>query len=230
MIREALVKSSESEISTRAERLAEEIAALRAFRRIRARTAPRRGDVGRAFRRFAHAGARGAATTGVDRPDRSQAAARRNRRQRDVGATRNAVRRHGRDRGDLRAAGGDEHDADRAPPLAEPARRDGGAGASATTATPYAGANVAFHTAVLFGAHNEILADFARSLRRRLAPFRRAQFRADGRLARSHAEHAVVVKAILACDAAAAHAAMFHHMSLVEDSFGQLGVASRASA
>ena len=87
----------------------------------------------------------------------------------------------------------------------------------------YVAANVAFHTGVYAGAHNEILADFARSLRRRLAPFRRAQFRAEGRLARSHAEHGIVVKAILACDAAAAHAAMFHHMSLVEDSFGQLG-------
>jgi DNA-binding GntR family transcriptional regulator len=94
----------------------------------------------------------------------------------------------------------------------------------------YASANVAFHTCVYSGAHNEIVADFARSLRRRLAPFRRAQFRAEGRLARSHGEHAIVVKAILACDAAAAHAAMFHHMSLVEDSFGQLGLASRASA
>jgi len=31
-----------------------------------------------------------------------------------------------------------------------------------------------------------------------------------------------VVKAILAGDPAAAHAAMFHHMSLVEDSFGRL--------
>ena len=29
---------------------------------------------------------------------------------------------------------------------------------------------------------------------------------------------------------AAAHAAMFHHMSLVEDAFGQLGIASRAVA
>jgi DNA-binding GntR family transcriptional regulator len=94
----------------------------------------------------------------------------------------------------------------------------------------YVAANVAFHTCVYSGAHNEVLSDFARSLRRRLAPFRRAQFRAEGRLARSHAEHGIVVKAILACDAAAAHAAMFHHMSLVEDSFGQLGLASRASA
>ena len=94
----------------------------------------------------------------------------------------------------------------------------------------YAGANIAFHTCLYAGAHNEIVADFARILRRRLAPFRRAQFRAEGRLARSHAEHGIVVKAILACDAAAAHAAMFHHMSLVEDSFGRLGAGARAMA
>jgi DNA-binding GntR family transcriptional regulator len=94
----------------------------------------------------------------------------------------------------------------------------------------YAAANVAFHTCIYSGAHNDVLADFARGLRRRLAPFRRAQFRAEGRIARSHAEHAAVVRAIVACDAAAAHGAMFHHMSLVEDAFGQLGAASRASA
>lgn len=87
----------------------------------------------------------------------------------------------------------------------------------------YAIANVTFHTDIYAGAHNAVLADFARGLRRRLAPFRRAQFRTEGRVARSHAEHARVVQAIMACDAAAAHAAMFHHMSLVEDAFGQLG-------
>jgi DNA-binding GntR family transcriptional regulator len=94
----------------------------------------------------------------------------------------------------------------------------------------YAGANIAFHTRIYAGAHNELLSDFASGLRRRLAPFRRAQFQSEGRLLRSHTEHAAAVKAILACDAAAAHAAMFHHMSLVEDSFGQLAVAARASA
>lgn len=94
----------------------------------------------------------------------------------------------------------------------------------------YAAANIAFHTQIYAGAHNEILSDFAAGLRRRLAPFRRAQFRTEGRLSRSHAEHGAVVKAVLGCDAVAAHATMFHHMSLVEDSFGQLGAASRASA
>jgi DNA-binding GntR family transcriptional regulator len=93
----------------------------------------------------------------------------------------------------------------------------------------YAAANIAFHTQVYLGAHNQILSDFATSLRRRLAPFRRAQFRTEGRASRSHGEHGAVVKAIIACDAAAAHAAMFHHMSLVEDSFGRLGAGARAA-
>jgi DNA-binding GntR family transcriptional regulator len=94
----------------------------------------------------------------------------------------------------------------------------------------YAQANVDFHNQIYIGAHNEILADIATSLRRRVAPYRRAQFRTEGRLKRSHFEHAEVVKAIVACDVAGAHAAMFHHMSLVEDAFGLLGVASRARA
>jgi DNA-binding GntR family transcriptional regulator len=94
----------------------------------------------------------------------------------------------------------------------------------------YAAANIGFHTQIYHGAHNAILSDFAVGLRRRLAPFRRAQFRTEGRTSRSNIEHAAVVRAIVACDAAAAHAAMFHHMSLVEDSFGQLGATSRASA
>ena len=93
----------------------------------------------------------------------------------------------------------------------------------------YAAANIAFHTQIYLGAHNEILSDFATSLRRRLAPFRRAQFRNEGRTSRSHIEHSAVVKAILACDAPAAHTAMFHHMSLVEDAFGQLGAGARAA-
>jgi len=91
----------------------------------------------------------------------------------------------------------------------------------------YAAANVGFHTQIYAGAHNEVLADIASALRRRIAPYRRAQFRTDGRLSRSHAEHAAVVNALVACDAAAAHAAMFHHMSLVEDAFGKLDAGLR---
>ena len=64
-----------------------------------------------------------------------------------------------------------------------------------------------------------VVEEIAVALRRRLTPFRRAQFQAVGRLARSHAEHGSVVRAVLARDAAAANAAMLIHMSIVEDAF-----------
>jgi DNA-binding GntR family transcriptional regulator len=83
----------------------------------------------------------------------------------------------------------------------------------------YSDANVAFHSAIYAGAHNAPLADYALGLRRRVGPFRRAQFRIDGRLTRSNEEHGAVVRAILAGDAAGAHAAMLHHVSLVEDAY-----------
>jgi len=83
----------------------------------------------------------------------------------------------------------------------------------------YSDANVAFHSAIYAGSHNAPLAEFTIGLRRRVAPFRRAQFRLEGRLLRSIEEHDAVVRAILSGDAAAAHAAMLHHVSLVEDAF-----------
>jgi DNA-binding GntR family transcriptional regulator len=90
----------------------------------------------------------------------------------------------------------------------------------------FASANLTFHTLIYAGAHNEIITEFATGLRRRLAPFRKAQFRTEGRLPRSQEEHGNVVRAILAGDAQAAHSAMFHHMSLVEESFDRLATAA----
>ncbi|WP_422001230.1 GntR family transcriptional regulator [Reyranella sp.] len=83
----------------------------------------------------------------------------------------------------------------------------------------YSDANIAFHEAIYAGAHNAPLAEYAMSLRRRVGPFRRAQFWMEGRLLRSNQEHEAVVRAIVSGDAAAAHAAMLHHVSLVEDAF-----------
>ncbi len=83
----------------------------------------------------------------------------------------------------------------------------------------YSDANVGFHLAIYAGAHNEPIADYTRGLRRRVGPFRRAQFQVDGRLTRSTEEHGAVVRAILSGDAAGAHAAMLHHVGLVEDAF-----------
>lgn len=83
----------------------------------------------------------------------------------------------------------------------------------------YADANVALHSAIYAGAHNAPIAEFALGLRRRVGPFRRAQFQVEGRLLRSNQEHDAVVRAILSGDAVGAHAAMLHHVSLVEDAF-----------
>jgi DNA-binding GntR family transcriptional regulator len=91
----------------------------------------------------------------------------------------------------------------------------------------YADANQTFHLTIYAGAHNSVIADFTAGLRRRLAPFRRAQFKTLGRLPRSHAEHGTVVQAIMTGDAAAAHASMLHHVSLVEDAFDAYSIAAR---
>jgi DNA-binding GntR family transcriptional regulator len=91
----------------------------------------------------------------------------------------------------------------------------------------YADANQSFHLGIYAGAHNAVVNDFTASLRRRLSPFRRAQFRTLGRLPRSHAEHEAVVRAILTGNAAAAHAAMLHHVSLVEDAFDEFTSSAR---
>jgi DNA-binding GntR family transcriptional regulator len=78
--------------------------------------------------------------------------------------------------------------------------------------------NEAFHIMIYRGAHNRYLEDIAGGLRRRLSLYRRSQFRTAGRLARSHAEHEVVVKAIISGDPARAHATMLHHVDRVEAS------------
>jgi DNA-binding GntR family transcriptional regulator len=86
----------------------------------------------------------------------------------------------------------------------------------------YAQANLRFHNLIYEGCHNDVLIDMATGLRRRLGPFRRAQFHTSGRLSRSHVEHAAVVDAVLGADAGAAHAAMLRHVSLVEDAYERL--------
>jgi DNA-binding GntR family transcriptional regulator len=93
--------------------------------------------------------------------------------------------------------------------------RDGNHGA-------YVEANEVFHSTIYDGAHNAYLAELARSTRQRLQPFRRAQFQALGRLSRSHAEHGLVVDAILKGDRAKAEWAMRKHIAIVEDAYQEL--------
>lgn len=79
--------------------------------------------------------------------------------------------------------------------------------------------NESFHTAIYLGAHNGPLADMALTIRGRLQPFRRAQFRTIGRLARSYEEHDRIVRAILRGGREAASAAMRDHIGTVEQAF-----------
>jgi DNA-binding GntR family transcriptional regulator len=83
-------------------------------------------------------------------------------------------------------------------------------------------ANETFHTLIYAGAHNSPLQEATIAMRRRVAAYRRAQFRTAGRLLRSHAEHDAVVKAIVSAEPARAHAAMLHHVDLVGASFEKL--------
>jgi DNA-binding GntR family transcriptional regulator len=75
--------------------------------------------------------------------------------------------------------------------------------------------NTQFHSRLYRGAHNEHIEELARLTRSRLAPFRRAQFRIPGRLARSWDEHDAIVTAILRGDGASAAAAARAHVNLV---------------
>lgn len=79
--------------------------------------------------------------------------------------------------------------------------------------------NEAFHTAIYAGSHNSYLADITLMTRTRVAPFRRAQFRAAGRLSGSYEEHDLVVQAIMRGDQAGASEAMRNHIGVVRDAF-----------
>ena len=76
-----------------------------------------------------------------------------------------------------------------------------------------------FHNAIYAGSHNGYLAEMTLATRVRVQPFRRAQFRNLGRLAKSHAEHDRVVVAIMRGDRTGAAAAMRAHIELVRGEY-----------
>jgi DNA-binding GntR family transcriptional regulator len=90
-------------------------------------------------------------------------------------------------------------------------------------AAAYAEANDRFHALIYDGAHNRYLGKVTRATRSRVQPFRRAQFQALGRLAKSHSEHSAIVEAILRGDRAEAEQAMRSHIVIVEDAVQRLG-------
>jgi DNA-binding GntR family transcriptional regulator len=79
----------------------------------------------------------------------------------------------------------------------------------------YATFNNGFHDMIYRCSKNGFLEETARSVRRRVMPFRLSQFRVVGRLPGSHAEHDTVVQAILNGNATAAEAAMRAHVGKV---------------
>ena len=81
----------------------------------------------------------------------------------------------------------------------------------------YAAHNTEFHSRLYRGAHNDHVFELVTQTRARLAPFRRAQFRLVGRMARSYEEHDTIVMAILRGDAALAGRAAHAHVAMVSD-------------
>jgi DNA-binding GntR family transcriptional regulator len=79
--------------------------------------------------------------------------------------------------------------------------------------------NEQFHATIYAGAHNAYLAEMTLATRTRVQPFRRAQFRLLGRLAKSHVEHDRVVLAILRGDRAGAVSAMRAHIITVGEEY-----------
>ena len=79
--------------------------------------------------------------------------------------------------------------------------------------------NERFHNTIYAGSQNDYIAEITLATRVRVQPFRRAQFRNLGRLAKSHAEHDRVVVAILRGDRVGAAVAMRAHIELVRDEY-----------
>lgn len=79
--------------------------------------------------------------------------------------------------------------------------------------------NEKFHAAIYAGSRNAYLVEITLATRRRLSPFRRAQFLTAGRLARSYSEHDAILVAILQGNREAASSAMRAHILTVEDSY-----------
>lgn len=91
--------------------------------------------------------------------------------------------------------------------------------------------NEAFHDQIYAGSHNLFLAEQARSLHRRLRPYRRLQLRVRDRLKASYTEHGNVVDAIVAGDSTLTEEHLRKHIMVQGERFSDL-IASlpRASA
>jgi DNA-binding GntR family transcriptional regulator len=72
--------------------------------------------------------------------------------------------------------------------------------------------NQQLHQVIIQGSCNAVLIDMTMSLRHRVSPFRRSQFRNIERMSASFEEHAIIVEALLAHDVATVHREMRAHL------------------
>jgi DNA-binding GntR family transcriptional regulator len=92
----------------------------------------------------------------------------------------------------------------------------------ANDADEYYVRNEAFHEAIYAGSHNGFLVAQARSLYRRLRPYRRLQLRVRDRVANSYREHEGLVRAILAGDGELAARLAREHVMIQGQRFSDL--------
>lgn len=90
--------------------------------------------------------------------------------------------------------------------------------------------NAQFHQCLYEASGNPMLARTARSLQLQLAPFRRLQLRAPGRLAASASEHDGTVAALRARDAQKAESLIREHVTVQVDSFIDFLISSPAGS
>ena len=76
----------------------------------------------------------------------------------------------------------------------------------------YDALNLELHTTIIQGCHNPVLIEMAVSLRHRISPFRRTQFRNLERMGESFEEHSIIVEAILSHDVITTYRAMRTHL------------------
>ncbi len=89
-------------------------------------------------------------------------------------------------------------------------------------ADAYFDMNEAFHEQIYLGSHNSFLAEQARTLHRRLRPYRRLQLRVRDRLANSFGEHDDIVAAILSGDGEHTSTVLRHHIMIQGQRFADL--------
>jgi DNA-binding GntR family transcriptional regulator len=99
----------------------------------------------------------------------------------------------------------------------EAVQAEGGQLIASGSVSDYSEYNSRFHDTIYAGSHNGYLAELTLSVRRRVAPFRKAQFESLGRLSKSHLEHERVVRAILRGDGEAAAREMRTHLAVVRE-------------